>query len=110
MTRKTMEKLERVAIGDLVVDLKPGFAVGERDSDGVVQVRMNNVGVDGSLDLLDVIRVPATAKQVSDCSLKEGDILFNNTNIITMQQIINNETLPCLHFTRHFLKYFGSGN
>ncbi len=43
MTRHTMEKLESVTIGDLVVNVKPGFAAGERDTDGVVQVRMNNV-------------------------------------------------------------------
>ena len=67
-------------LGDAIASRRSGFPSGKRSGDGVVQLRMNNVRTDGTLDLASVIRVPATKKQVSDLSLTKGDVLFNSTN------------------------------
>ncbi len=67
-------------LGDAIASNRTGFASGKRATDGVVQLRMNNVRTDGTLDLSSVIRVPASKKQVSDLSLTKGDVLFNSTN------------------------------
>ena len=67
-------------LGDAIASSRSGFPSGKRSGDGVLQLRMNNVRTDGTLDLASVIRVPATKKQVSDLSLTEGDVLFNSTN------------------------------
>ena len=67
-------------LGDAIASSRSGFPSGKRSSDGVVQLRMNNVRTDGTLDWASVIRVPATKKQVSDLSLTKGDVLFNSTN------------------------------
>lgn len=79
-THSTERELKHAVLGELIRDVKPGFAVGERTPDGVIQVRMNNVDIEGNLDLTNAIRVPATGKQIATCSLSEGDVLFNNTN------------------------------
>jgi type I restriction enzyme S subunit len=58
----------------------PGFACGERDAKGVVQLRMNNVDTRGRVVLDDFIRVPADTATVAKYQLKPGDVMFNNTN------------------------------
>lgn len=73
-----------VCLGNLIVDANCGFASGKRDSSGISQVRMNNVGIDGVLDLSDVIRVPASKKQIESNSLLPGDVLFNCTNSVEL--------------------------
>jgi type I restriction enzyme S subunit len=95
-----------VPLGDLVTDVKPGFAVGERDPSGVVQVRMNNVDTAGNLDLENVIRVPATDRQIADCSLTVGDVLFNNTNsteLVGKSAVFRGHTEP-VTFSNHFTR------
>jgi type I restriction enzyme S subunit len=69
-----------VPLGELIVEAKPGFASGERDDEGVLQVRMHNVDTEGILDFSKATRVPATPKQIAECRLQPGDVLFNNTN------------------------------
>jgi hypothetical protein len=39
-----------VALGEIVADARSGFASGEDTDDGIVQVRMNNVTVEGDFD------------------------------------------------------------
>ena len=67
-------------LGDAIASSRSGFPSGKRSGDGVVQLRMNNVRTDGTLDLASIIRVPATKKQISELSLTKGDVLFNSTN------------------------------
>jgi type I restriction enzyme, S subunit len=69
-----------VSLQSILLDAKSGFAVGERESDGFIQLRMNNVSVSGDLDLSKPTRVPVSSKQQTEYSLKKGDVLFNNTN------------------------------
>lgn len=95
-----------VQLSDLIADVKPGFAVGERDPGGIIQVRMNNVDTDGALDLVDVIRVPASDKQIVDCSLIPGDVLFNNTNsteLVGKSTVFRGHNEP-VTFSNHFTR------
>jgi type I restriction enzyme, S subunit len=84
MSNSASKRINNVPLRDVIIEFKPGFAAGQRDSSGTIQVRMNNVDVEGNLDLDGVIRVPATKKQIADCSLHPGDILFNNTNSVEL--------------------------
>lgn len=69
-----------VPLGDLLLAARPGFACGEHAADGVFQVRMNNITVDGHLDLTKKRRVPGTQRKLRDFLVLEGDVLFNATN------------------------------
>ncbi len=69
-----------VRLADVVSEAQGGFASGERDPNGVVQLRMNNVTSRGSLDWSSVLRVPADSRTVERYKLQPGDVLFNNTN------------------------------
>lgn len=106
MSSSTIRRMCIVPLADLIQDVKTGFAIGEREANGVIQIRMNNVDVEGNLDLASVIRVPATSKQVADCSLKAGDVLFNNTN---STELVGKSALFCGHsaqvtFSNHFTR------
>lgn len=70
----------RVRLGDVIRDAQGGFACGERDSKGVIQLRMNNVTNRGQFDWSSFIRVPADSQTVETYRLRPGDVLFNNTN------------------------------
>lgn len=65
---------------DLIEEAQGGFASGERDAEGVIQLRMNNVTTDGGFDWSSFLRVPADAETIERYRLRLGDVLFNNTN------------------------------
>ncbi|WP_437207092.1 restriction endonuclease subunit S [Planctomicrobium sp. SH664] len=67
-------------LSELVADTRSGFASGDRDDAGIIQIRMNNVDTSGALNLTQATRVPASRKQIEEFSLRPGDVLFNNTN------------------------------
>src|SRR6266542_818550 len=71
-------------LGDLLTEAVSGFACGQRASDGVVQLRMNNVTRRGELDWSSFIRVPADKTMRDDYALQAGDVVFNNTNSTEM--------------------------
>ncbi len=90
----------------MLADWSTGFAIGERSADGVVQLRMNNVAVDGTMNLDDATRVPATPKQVEQYALKRGDVLFNNTNSVDLvgkSALFRGHAEPVL-FSNHFTR------
>ena len=69
-----------VALSEVIADARPGFACGENDPSGVVQIRMNNVN-DGVLVLDSLRRVPRTAlEDLERFRVSPGDVLFNATN------------------------------
>lgn len=70
----------QTALGDLLVDATSGFACGEEVKDGVFQFRMNNITVEGQLDLSKRRRVPSDYRNIDRFSLRPGDVLFNATN------------------------------
>ena len=69
-----------VKFGVVITESQPGFASGQRDSKGVIQLRMNNVDTRGNLIWDEFLRVPAEDAAIARYSLKPGDIVFNNTN------------------------------
>ncbi|MBU2610362.1 MAG: restriction endonuclease subunit S [Chloroflexota bacterium] len=69
-----------VKFGDVIAESQPGFASGQRDPKGVIQLRMNNVDTRGNLVWEEFLRVPAEDAAIERYSLKPGDIVFNNTN------------------------------
>ena len=71
-------------LGDVVAENQVGFACGERDESGLIQLRMNNVTVDGSYDWETVTRIPFLAGDLNKYSLRENDVLFNNTNSVEL--------------------------
>ena len=65
---------------DLILEAQPGFACGQRDPQGVIQLRMNNVDTRGNLVWDEFLRVPADEQTISKYRLVPGDVMFNNTN------------------------------
>lgn len=69
-----------VRLGELIREAKAGFACGERDADGIAQLRMNNLDTRGTFVWGNVIRVPRGGNNIKPFLLVPGDVLFNNTN------------------------------
>ena len=69
-----------VKLGDVVSSVQAGFACGQRDPDGVIQLRMHNVTSDGNFNWNEIVRIPAGFKNMSDYWLRPNDVIFNNTN------------------------------
>jgi len=93
-------------LGDVVTEAKAGFACGERDADGVIQLRMNNVDTRGNFVWTAFIRVPADQAAVEEYRLLSGDVLFNNTNsteLVGKTALFGGHCEPVVysnHFTR----------
>ncbi len=69
-----------VRLGEVIQDVRAGFACGERDDEGIVQLRMNNLDTRGNFIWDDVLRVPREFNNIEPFLLLPGDVLFNNTN------------------------------
>ena len=72
---------------DILTNYQKGFASGERDENGIIQIRMNNVMTNGQLDMSAYLKVPII-KNIERYNLEKGDILFNNTNIIGIVSLV----------------------
>ncbi|MER5375113.1 restriction endonuclease subunit S [Streptomyces sp. NPDC002553] len=68
----------RATLGELGVEVQPGFASGKhnRDGEGILHLRPMNITRNGVLDTLDARYVVDD----SDRRVELGDVLFNNTN------------------------------
>jgi type I restriction enzyme S subunit len=65
---------------DVLEDFQSGFASGEKDVDGGLKhLRMNNIGVEGKLNL-DLLRTVPAALASQRHYLSKGDVLFCTTN------------------------------
>jgi type I restriction enzyme, S subunit len=101
-----MTNQQIVRIEEIATDVQSGFASGERTDDGVVQLRMNNVTTDGSLNWSSYIRVPTSQKQIEKYQLRPGDILFNNTNspeLVGKTAVFKDFGEPVV-FSNHFVR------
>jgi len=93
-------------LGDVISEAQPGFACGERDPRGVIQLRMNNVNTRGNLVWDDFIRVPADSPTITKYQLISGDVVFNNTNsteLVGKSALFLSHSEPIVysnHFTR----------
>ena len=54
-----------VRLGDVIAEARPGFASGSDVSDGIAQLRMNNLTRDGKLDWSKVRRVDLPKKSIT---------------------------------------------
>src|SRR5438128_11258888 len=93
-------------LGELVEEAASGFACGQRANDGAIQLRMNNVTRRGELDWSSFIRVPVEKAMLDDYSLRDGDVVFNNTNSTEMvgkTALFNNLKEPVV-FSNHFTR------
>ncbi|MGI0037284.1 MAG: restriction endonuclease subunit S, partial [Nitrososphaera sp.] len=68
---------------DVIQAIKTGFASGERDENGIVQLRMNNISDSGTLAFDKFLRVPIP-EDVKQYDLRKDDVLFNNTNSLDL--------------------------
>lgn len=96
-------KWKFVKLEDLITDIKNGFACGKRDQNGIVQIRMNNVTIDGKLTFDKYLKVPVP-QTIDAFQLRKGDFLFNNTNSIDLvgkSTIFSSAPFPCT-FSNHF--------
>jgi type I restriction enzyme, S subunit len=95
-----------VRLGDVIQEVQAGFACGERDAEGIVQLRMNNLDTRGNFIWDDVLRVPRSGKNIEPFLLMPGDVLFNNTNsteLVGKSALFTGYTEPVVysnHFTR----------
>jgi type I restriction enzyme S subunit len=96
---------EVVRLKEVVIDVKSGFASGRRDENGILQLRMDNIEPEGWINIEKGVKVPIP-KDVEEYILKNGDILFNNTNsvdLIGKTAIFRGEFSRCVysnHLTR----------
>ena len=96
---------EIVKLDDVVLEAKSGFASGERDGNGILQLRMDNIETEGWINPEAGVWVP-TPQNVDEYILKPNDILFNNTNsvdLIGKTAIFRGELSRCVysnHLTR----------
>ena len=100
-----------VPLRRVIVSAQAGFASGARDQSGVIQIRMNNVTTDGSLDWTRFIRVPVSPKHLAKYSLQPGDVLFNATNspeLVGKTAAFAGHTEPVV-FSNHFVRLRGDG-
>jgi len=72
-----------VTLKNLITDIKSGFASGARDENGVIQLRMNNITDNGTLDFSKILKVPIP-DDIEQYYLKKDDVLFNNTNSLDL--------------------------
>jgi type I restriction enzyme S subunit len=95
-----------VPLGQVIRSAQSGFASGERASNGVIQIRMNNVTTDGNLEWTSFIRVPTSPKQLSKYRLQPGDVLFNATNspeLVGKTATFSGQNEPVV-FSNHFVR------
>ena len=93
-------------LGEVISEAKGGFACGERDPHGVVQLRMNNVTNRGGFDWFSFIRVPASPDTIAAYRLQPGDVLFNNTNsteLVGKTALFESHVEPVV-FSNHFTR------
>ncbi len=106
LTKNLPQGWKLVKLREVIKEALPGFACGQRDPKGTIQIRMNNVDTFGNLTLDDFIRVPANDELLKKYTLKEDDVLFNNTNsaeLVGKTAIFKNHSEPVVysnHFTR----------
>ena len=68
-------------IGEHIAESRSGIARGDKSrTSGFPHLRMNNVSNELRLNFDELWRIPANEGEVAGFSLKENDILFNNTN------------------------------
>jgi type I restriction enzyme, S subunit len=93
-------------LAELVDEIQNGFACGENDVGGVIQLRMNNVDTKGNIVLDHPRRVPRADASVEKYALVPGDVMFNNTNspeLVGKSALFRGHSEPVV-FSNHFTR------
>lgn len=75
---------EVVTIGDIVTEVKYGTSRPAVEGGRYPYLRMNNLTVDGYLDLSDLKYIDIPDDEIEKCVVRKGDVLFNRTNSIEL--------------------------
>jgi len=65
-TTKLPDGWRWMRLGEVIAEAQPGFACGERDPNGLIQLRMNNVDTRGNFVWNEFLRVPFDKNQIKD--------------------------------------------
>jgi restriction endonuclease S subunit len=75
------KQVEVKILKDVCESIQPGFAQGNKNVfNGVIHLRMNNIGTNFRLNFDVVRRILPSEEQLQKYRLKTNDIIFNNTN------------------------------
>jgi type I restriction enzyme S subunit len=88
---------------NIVEDTKLGLVRSSKEqSDDYTYnyLKMNNISINGELDLNDIVNVEATETEIETFSLKLGDFLFNTRN---SRELVGKNTVVKKHFDRPML-------
>lgn len=101
-----MSSPAHAALGDVLIEARPGFACGDDIADGIFQFRMNNITTEGQLELSKKRRVPRDTRGIDRYLVELGDVLFNATNSSNL--VGKTAYFPGLEepavFSNHFLR------
>ncbi|MCI8484325.1 MAG: type I restriction endonuclease subunit S [Lachnospiraceae bacterium] len=75
---------EVVAIGDVVTEVRYGTSKPAVEGGRYPYLRMNNLTVDGHLDLNDLKYIDISDDEIEKCVVRKGDVLFNRTNSVEL--------------------------
>ena len=91
-------------LGEVVTQVQAGFACGERDDNGIIQLRMNNITPDGNFNWDEVVRIPADFKNMENYWLHPNDVIFNNTNSVELvgKSVLFKGLAEDVVFSNHF--------
>ena len=73
-----------VKIGDIATDVRYGTSKPAVEGGKYPYLRMNNLTVDGGLDLNNLKYIDIPDNEIEKCVVRKGDILFNRTNSIDL--------------------------
>lgn len=71
-------------VGELCTDVKYGTSKPACEGGKYKYLRMNNLTVDGHLDLTNLKYIDIPDEEIEKCIVRKGDILFNRTNSIEL--------------------------
>ena len=76
------ESWRETTVGNVILDLQPGFAQkpGEEDEGTTPQIRTHNITPNGKISLKGIKHISASVKESARYTLMKGDVIFNNTN------------------------------
>ena len=73
-----------VTIGDVVTEVRYGTSKPAVEGGKYPYLRMNNLTVEGHLDLNDLKYINISDDEIEKCVVRKGDVLFNRTNSIEL--------------------------
>ena len=80
LPENNIHEYKQGTIADVVQDVHYGTSKKATDGGKYTYIRMNNITVDGQLDLSDVKYIDVAEKDLKGCLVQQGDVLFNRTN------------------------------